>query len=100
MAILKGILEALIPSRLKKFISKPRNRQKLLEKCGAKAFLVPDQLKFPVMDQNCEYNCALIFAAYLRAREWGYEDIAEKAAELFEKNNCAEKIGRHIREEE
>jgi len=99
MVVLKGILEAIIPSRLKKFISRKSNREELLAKCGSKAFLLPKELKFPVMDENCQYRCELLFAAYLRAREWGYNDIADKAATLFNKLNCAQKIGRHIREE-
>jgi len=92
------ILEAIIPRRLKAFISRPRNRHFLHQKCGDEAFLMPEEEKFPVMGPDCKYKCSLIFAAYLRAREWHYDDIAEKAAELFKKNNCAEVIGRHIRE--
>ena len=97
--VLKGILEAIIPGRLRRFISRRSNRRELLDKCGEKAFLVPDELKFPVMGPDCEYKCSLIFAAYLRAREWGYDDVAKKAVELFDKLNCAEKIGREIHEE-
>jgi hypothetical protein len=97
MTTLKGILEAIIPPNIKRFISKKSNREKLLEKCGRKAFLMPDELKFPIMNPKCEYDCSLLFAAYLRAREWHYDDIAEKAANLFNKLNCAEKIGKGIR---
>ena len=100
MTTLKGILEAIIPAKLRKFISRKSNREKLFEKCGEKAFLMPNELKFPVMNPSCEYDCSLLFAAYLRAREWHYDDIAEKAAELFNKLDCAKKIGREIREEE
>jgi len=98
--ILKGILEGIIPASLRRFISRRSNRHELYEKCGEKAFLVPEELKFPVMGPDCEYKCSLIFAAYLRAREWGYDDIAKKAAELFDKLNCGEKIHREIHEEQ
>jgi len=99
MIQLEGILEAIIPGRLRKFIMRRRNRELLLQKCGDKAFLLPDELKFPVMNPDCEYDCSLLFAAYLRAREWHYDDIADKAATLFNKLGCAKKIGRDIHEE-
>jgi len=90
-----------LPPTLKKFISRRSNRRKLLAMCGEKAFLVPSKLKFPVMDQKCRYNCGLLYAAYVRARQWsgkrpGYRQIAAKAKELFDREGCAKKVGLHI----
>ena len=92
------LLEALIiPEKLRKAIRSSKYRNILLNKCGEKAFLDPEDKKFPVMDKKCRYVCGLIYAAYVRAREWKYYKIAKKAKKLFEKLDCKNVIKREIR---
>jgi len=102
-----AILEAVsrkLPVELKKKLRKPTLRREMLQKCGKKAFLIPEELKFPVMDPDtCQYDCRLIYAAFVRANQWKkknprYTEVAEKARKLYEKNKCDLKIGVHIRE--
>lgn len=91
-----------LPPSLKKKIRKPSVRHEMKEKCGSKAFLMPDKEKFPVMNPDtCKYDCRLLLAAYTRARQWAgkkphYREIANKAKELMKKNNCGSKIGVHV----
>jgi len=110
MIVINGdlLVEALerikLPKSLKRKIMKPTVRHLMKQKCGNKAFLLPDEEKFPVMDPDtCQYDCRLIFAAYLRANEWKkkrpeYKKIAKKAAELYKKLGCEKKLGVKIRE--
>jgi hypothetical protein len=52
---------------------KPSVHQKtvMLEKCGRKCFLGPGK-SFPVCTKNtCEINPKGVYAAFVRAREWG-----------------------------
>ena len=105
--VIEEIRGRLLSRKEKMLLRRPTERRKLLQRCGKKAFLLPEELKFPIvspLDEKCEPNCALIFAAYLRANEWKkkrpeYEKIAKKAKELFEKYKCAEKINVQIRED-
>jgi len=101
------ILEAVsqkLPTDLKKKLRKPSMRREMIEKCGKKAFLIPEELKFPVMDPDtCKYDCRLIYAAYVRANQWKkkhphYASVAEKARRLYEKNKCDLRIGVKINE--
>jgi len=99
----------LIPPKIKELIKSRTIRKKMLIACGKDAFLLPEELKFPVkypvMDRNgnvkrCEYHCGLIVAAYYRANEWKkkkpeYEKIAKKAVELY-KNSSAIKIPNYL----
>jgi hypothetical protein len=92
----------IIPPEIKQLISSRTMRRKMLIKCGKDAFLLPEELKFPVkypiVDKNgnvkrCEYHCGLIVAAYYRANEWKkkkphYEKVAQKALELYRKLKC------------
>lgn len=87
-------IDKMIPDPIKKKLSSPRIRRKMLETCGEKAFLLPDQLKFPVMDpERCEYHCGLLYAAYMRARQHKYTDAANKARSIFKDNACDRKVG-------
>lgn len=87
-------LQKMIPDPIKKKISSPRIRRKMLETCGEKAFLMPDKLKFPVVDPDtCEYHCGMIYSAYIRAKQFKYTDVAAKARELFKDIACSRKVG-------
>jgi len=60
-------------------------RRELLKQCGKSCFMLPKELKFPVCNKKappCTYNKRGITAAYVRARQWGYEDVAAKVDRL------------------
>lgn len=80
-------------------------RRKLKEKCGAKAFLDPKELAYPIMTvskggaQACTFDCAGIQAAYKRARQ--RHAIAKKrkfAADAHHHNQIAKKAHKKGRE--
>lgn len=91
-----------IDDRLKKRLQSKIFRRQMLEKCGKKAFLLPNQMKFPIMNPDtCEIDCKLLYAAYVRARQWsgktpGYREIANKAKELLRETKCDKKIAVHL----
>lgn len=65
---------------------KGKERKELAAKCGAKVcFLRPDDLGFPICPAlrttggECAVDCRGIQTAYQRARQWKYDDIANKA---------------------
>lgn len=73
----------LIPESLKRKLSRKSFRKSLLEKHGSRAFLMPDKLKFPVMDESGSIHPGLVKAAYMRARQHGYGDVASKAKDMM-----------------
>lgn len=69
-----------------------RERHALLDKCGRTCFLNPDNEAFPVcsrlgIGQDCDLDCRGVYAAKLRARQWGYENV-EKQAEKLRNRKC------------
>lgn len=76
-------IKRLIPSSLKLKLPSRSFRNGLLEKFGEDAFLNPDKLKYPVMDESGNINQGLVKAAYMRARQLGETDIAHRAKELM-----------------
>ncbi len=99
------ILEAInikIDNKLKKRLQSKIFRRQMIEKCGKKAFLLPDQMKFPIMNPDtCKIDCKLLYAAYVRARQWtgktpGYREVANKAKELLRETRCDKKISIHL----
>lgn len=94
--IITESIKKIVPKSTDSYISKRSNRKKMLEKFGEKAFLDPDKLAFPVMNKNGKYDCGLIYAARARALQWkgkkpGYQEIADKAEELYKEHNCSKK---------
>jgi len=82
-----------LPETLQKHLSKKSNREKMFEKYGKKAFLLPDQLKFPVMNPfTDQLDCRLIYAARIRAKQHKYKDVENQAEKLYSDNNCQSKI--------
>lgn len=101
------VLEAVsrsLPKKIKEHLNSKQNREDMLKKYGKDAFLMPDKLKFPIIDPHTgEKDCRLIYAAYVRARQWmdqipEYKDIASKAKNLYDKQNCSNKINISINE--
>ena len=69
---------------LKEKIHKTSTRNTLLKKYGPKAFLMPEQKKFPIVNPNTgKISCKLLKAAKIRAKQHGYEQIAAKADRLM-----------------
>jgi len=89
-----------IAQRVKEELRLRPVRRGLKEKCGDKAFLDPENLKFPIVMPNtkdCSPSCKLLHAAYVRAKEWKYEAIAKKALDLLKKNDCEKELGIDIK---
>ena len=87
----------MIPIGLKKKLQTKEFRHMLMEKFGPDAFLKPKDLKYPIYDES-GFNCALCYAAYLRASQFHETEIAVKAKSLFNNNNCADTLNVHIGE--
>ena len=76
------------------WLSPSRSQRVDLSKKCPRCFLIPSEMKFPICDKNCEIDCAGVHAAYVRAREWKYSDVAAKAEKILEKS-CG-KIVNHL----
>jgi len=100
--VLTEAIKKLIPDNIKLKLSSKKNRQLMLEKYGKDAFLLPNLLKFPVVDPDTgKPNCALIYAARIRAKQYagtkpGYRDLAAKAERLYKSNKCNLKLNIQI----
>lgn len=63
-------------------------RRDVLAKCGKSCFMIPERLGFPICNKNpppCEYNRKGINAAYVRARQWKYQEVAKGIEKLRDK---------------
>ena len=74
-----------IPDDLKAKLRRPVWRRQLLQKCGKRAFIIPDKLSYPVMDDKCNYRLCLLHAAYVRLREFHRYKEADKVKKMLEK---------------
>ena len=65
-------------------------RHTLMNKCGSKCFLMPDTEGFPICASSytCEFDCDGILAAYRRAKQYKYPQVAETARLLATKQGC------------
>ena len=80
---------------LKRKIHDKEYREKLYRKYGAKAFLMPEQKKFPVVNPNTgKISCKLLKAAKIRAAQHGYTQVVSRAAALLQRNGCLASIGK------
>ena len=104
--VLTEVIKKLIPNKTKAKLSSKKNRQLMLEKYGKDAFLLPDQLKFPVRNPDTgKLDCSLIYAARVRAKQYsgvkpGYREVAAKAEKLYEQNKCNIKLNIRIHDGE
>ncbi len=63
--------------------SKTRSgRKRFLKKYGKYAFLDPENLKYPIITKKGEFSPYGLLAAYKRARQYGDDEIAEKAIKI------------------
>jgi len=71
-----------------------RPRHSLMKKCGKKCFLLPEHEGFPVCASlessrrsgsgSCDIDCRGVQAAYVRARQYGYKNVAKAARKLYD----------------
>ena len=55
-----------------------KQRKEMLYKCGKKCFLGP-KISFPICAKNtCKINRKGVYAAYIRARQWGKKPSSYK----------------------
>ena len=100
--VLTEAIRTLISPATRAKLSSRKNRQLMLEKYGKNAFLLPDQLKFPVVNPDSgKPECSLIYAARIRAKQYagvkpGYRELADKAERMFKSNKCDLKLNVHI----
>ena len=81
-----------IPRKVHNWYKKEINREKTLIKCGKKAFLDPERLKYPVVNpENCEYMIELIRCAKALAKLHKKYAIV-RAAEKLEKQVLNESV--------
>lgn len=114
--IISMILEKVdyaIDEETKKLLQSTKVRKEMLKKYGAKAFLDPKELKFPVVNPKTgKYDCKLIYAAILRSsvhaakggsskqpKEY-YAGIKRKATELYKTHGCAKILKINLNQEE
>jgi len=63
-------------------------RQLLHQQCGSSCFLSPKNLKFPICSMSsCKINQKGLRAAYMRAMQYHYYNIAQKALSKFQPKN-------------
>lgn len=64
-------------------------RESVKQRGGASCFLDPKNLKFPVCRKtDAEFDCRGALAAYRRAKQYGYSDIAKKAINIAKRHSC------------
>ena len=66
---------------------KGKERHALMEECGEGCFLQPETEGFPICaalreGQGCAIDCRGVTSALVRARQWGYDNVAELAREI------------------
>lgn len=62
-------------------------RRLMMKKCGAKCFLLPSQLKFPICPMRSRISCKPsqqgLLAAKIRAKQHKYSNVYKKAARMM-----------------
>lgn len=63
-------------------------RHAVMDKCGRQCFLDPDNEGFPVcsrlgLGQDCQLDCRGLYAAKVRAGQWKYDNVYDKADQLI-----------------
>ena len=93
------ILEKIsLPEHIEEKLQKQTVRKEMLVKYGKEAFLIPEELKFPVVNpETGKLDIRLIYIAYLKSKKWedeqpSYKAITEKAKQLFINNKGPEEL--------
>ena len=85
-----------IANRARQILQHKPGREHIAEKCGDAAFLLPSERKFPIVSPfsgGCKPDCKMLHAAYVRAKQWSYNEIAGKAEAMLKSNDCDKKLG-------
>ena len=101
-----------IDKDVRKLITSTKVRKEMINKYGDKSFLDPKGLKFPVINPKTgNYECTLIYSAMLRAIMFSskngsktndkqyYDKIRNKAKELYNKEQCGDKLKLKLKNE-
>ena len=65
-----------------------KERTKLSQKCGSKCFLMPKEKKFPICASKCNVSCRGLLSAKIRASQYKYKGVAQKATKLMKTHQC------------
>lgn len=70
-------------------------REQMIADCGRACFLMPDERKFPICRKcrvghrcTCLPECNGLRAAIMRGRQWGYNDVVQRAIAMRLHMNC------------
>jgi len=90
---LSEVVTTIIPVTIRQHFQKKENRQKLFDELGEKAFLMPKELKFPVVNPfTKEFDCRLIYGSYIRSKQHKYPEVEHEAKELYKEHKCGEEL--------
>lgn len=62
-------------------------RHEMAERCP-NCFLLPNEEKFPVCKSDCKVDCRGITSAKIRAKQYGYTNVYNKAVALEKHTGC------------
>lgn len=99
--IINEVIRTSFPDNLHNWLKSISNRKEMLKDFGNKAFLLPNELKFPVCNpETGKFDCSLIYIARLRIRQYDilYKDLTSKAENLYNKCNCTKNISVNVKE--
>jgi hypothetical protein len=79
---------------------KGKERREIMKKCGSSCFLSPKDDSFPICPKclkgrdgkrrcTCKPECRGVMAAKMRAKEWKYEQVVDKALKIEKKLKCS-----------
>lgn len=64
-------------------------RKTVASKCGKKkCFLLPEKLKFPICNKECQVSCQGLRAAKTRAAQWGYQSVYNAVTKKSQTKKC------------
>lgn len=87
--VIAEAIKSSFPESLHKKLSLTSTRKQMLADFGPKAFLDPDNLKYPIINPfTKKVDCRLIVAAKKRAAQYHRENILKKAEKAYQDNKC------------
>lgn len=97
--LLEEASKTMIPPQTHTMLLKKSVRENMLKKFGKEAFLDSENLKYPVKNPKTgQYDCRLIYTARLKALQSKKIDIAKKAKQLYDNQNCQTLLNITIKE--
>ncbi len=84
MSLYKLAAQLKFGKTLKEKIHKTSTRDSLYQKYGPRAFLLPEEKKFPIVHPvTGKISCKLLKAAKMRAAQHGHTEVVKKADRLI-----------------